>query len=93
MPKSKETVRTSVELPAAVHRKLRETAAKRGCSARSLIVEAVTRLMDEPASQPVDEKPKKELRRLSLDPPLIPSRERGLKLLTNDEIYKLIDFP
>jgi hypothetical protein len=84
-----KTVRTSVELPEPVHRKLRETAARRGCSARSLIVEAVTRMVEEPRAEPVE--PKKGRRRLSLDPPLVPTRGRGPIDLRN--VYDYIDFP
>jgi hypothetical protein len=35
---AKETVRTSLDIPVALHRRLREAAAKKGCSARQIIL-------------------------------------------------------
>jgi len=35
------TVRTSVDLPVELHRRLKELAARKGCSARKVIVESV----------------------------------------------------
>jgi hypothetical protein len=36
-----DTVRTSIDLPVELHRRLKELAARKGCSARKLIVESV----------------------------------------------------
>ena len=38
------SVRTSIDIPRSLHRKLREEAAKRGCSARSLILAAIEQI-------------------------------------------------
>lgn len=85
MAKGKATVRTSIDLPAPVHRKLREVAARRGCSARQLILEAVNRIVE------ADPTPPKAGKILDLDnPPLIPSRGRVIDL-TN--VYDFIEFP
>jgi hypothetical protein len=78
-------IRTSVDLPRDLHRRLHEAAARKGCSARKLILVGIERAVEE--SQAV--RPK---RRLSLDPPLI--RPAGRRIgLTNEEIYDLIEIP
>jgi hypothetical protein len=78
-------VRTSIDLPRDLHRKLHEAAARKGCSARKLILAGIERVVEE--TQPA--RPK---RRLDLTPPLIPPAGRKLGL-TNEEIYELIEFP
>lgn len=81
-----KSVRTSVDLPRDLHRRLREAAARKGCSARQLIVESIERAVAE--TEPV-----RPERRLSLDPPLVPANGRKPFDLTNEQIYDLIDFP
>lgn len=78
-------VRTSIDLPRDLHRRLREAAARRGCSARQLIVGSIERAVQET-------EPARPVRRLSLDPPLIPPRGRRIDL-TNEQIYELIELP
>ena len=80
------SVRTSIDLPRDLHRRLREAAARKGCSARQLILASIERAVAE--AEPVPPK-----RRLSLDPPLVPSAGRRPFNLTNEQIYDLIDFP
>jgi hypothetical protein len=80
-----KAIRTSVDLPRDLHRRLHEAAARKGCSARKLILAGIERAVDE--TNPV--RPK---RRLSLDEPLIPPAGRKLDM-TNEEIYELIEFP
>jgi len=41
------TVRTSLDIPAPLHRQLHEAAARRGCSARQLILRSIERLVTE----------------------------------------------
>jgi len=78
-------IRTSIDLPRDLHRRLHEAAARKGCSARKLILVGIERAVDE--SKAV--RPK---RRLNLDPPLI--RPAGRRIgLTNEEIYGLIELP
>jgi hypothetical protein len=78
-------VRTSIDLPRDLHRRLHEAAARKGCSARKLILVGIERAVEEAKSA----RPK---RRLRLDPPLI--RPAGRRIdLTNDEIYELIGLP
>jgi hypothetical protein len=74
-----KSVRTSVDLPRDLHRRLRQEAARKGCSARQLIVAAI-----EQAIAPTP--PKKG--RLSLEHGLV--RRTGKPIsITNEEIYEL----
>jgi len=43
----RDSVRTSLDIPAPLHRKLHEAAARRGCSARQLILSYMERLVAE----------------------------------------------
>jgi hypothetical protein len=71
-----DTVRTSLDVPAELHRRLHEAAARRGCSARQLILRSLERLVAE-------ELPRAH-HRVSL--PLVPAAGRGvLRGVTNDE--------
>jgi hypothetical protein len=78
-------IRTSIDLPRDLHRKLHEAAARKGCSARKLILAGIEKAVEETS-------PAKPKRRLSLDTPLIPPAGRKLDM-TNEEIYELIEFP
>lgn len=80
-----DPVRTSIDLPRELHRRLHEVAARRGCSARQIILESIEHEVENVAS----EKPK---RRLNLDEIRIPSTGRPLPV-TDDNIYDFIDFP
>jgi len=81
----KTTVRTSLDIPVALHRRLHEAAGRQGCSARQLILRSIERAVEEIA-------PERPRRRISLDPPIIPSR--GGKPITDQEIYDLlVEFP
>jgi len=79
------SVRTSIDLPRDLHRRLHEAAARRGCSARQLILHSIEQAVEE-------DTPKRPPRRLKLDPPIIPSTGKPIDL-TNEQIYDLIDFP
>jgi hypothetical protein len=74
-----DSVRTSVDIPRNLHRKLREEAAKRGCSARQLILAAI----EQSAASPERRKG-----RLKLDRPLLAGSRRRSSI-TNEEIYEL----
>jgi len=78
-------VRTSIDLPRDLHRRLHEAAARKGCSARKLILAGIERAVEETV-------PTRPKRRLNLDEPLIPPAGRKLDM-TNEEIYELIEFP
>lgn len=78
-------IRTSIDLPRDLHRRLHEAAARKGCSARKLILEGIEHAVEEAkASRPA--------RRLDLSTPLIPPTGRKIDL-TNEQIYDLIEFP
>lgn len=79
------SIRTSIDLPRDLHRRLREAAARRGCSARQLILASIERAV-------AQTEPARPGRRLSLDPPLIPPCGRRIDL-TNEQIYELIELP
>jgi hypothetical protein len=78
-------VRTSIDLPRDLHRRVHEAAARKGCSARKLILAGIERAVEEAkASRPS--------KRLSLDQPLIRPAGRRIRL-TNEEAYELIELP
>ena len=74
----KAAIRTSIDLPRELHRKLHEAAARKGCSARKLILAGIERAVDEAA-------PTRPVRRLDLTIPLILPAGRKLPA-TNEEI-------
>ena len=79
-------VRTSIDVPRELHHQLREAAARKGCSARQLILASIQRAVNESA-------PVRPRRRLSLDPPIVPAAGRKPFDLTNEQIYQLTEFP
>jgi hypothetical protein len=79
------SVRTSIDLPRDIHRRLHEAAARKGCSARQLILAGIQRIIEQV-------EPVRPHRRLSLDPPLIPPAGRRIDL-TNEQVYDLIELP
>jgi hypothetical protein len=83
--KGSESIRTSVDIPKRLHQQLHEAAAKRGCSARQLVLQGIERVVAEAGAR----RPK---RRLSLDPPIVPSRGKPFDM-TNAEIYDLVELP
>jgi hypothetical protein len=77
-----DSVRTTVDIPAPLYRKLREQAAARGESVRELVLSGVRSVLLD-AQRP----PAKKVRF-----PLIVSK--GPKVnLTNDQIYEHVEFP
>ncbi len=79
------SIRTSIDLPRDLHRRIHEAAAQRGCSARKLILAGIERAVEEA-------KPARPARRLSLDQSPIKPAGRRIDL-TNEQIYDLIGFP
>ena len=69
------SIRTSLDIPAPLHRKLHEAAVRRGCSARQLILRSIERLVEEELPHPGQ--------RVSL--PLVPAAGRQMRPVTNDE--------
>jgi hypothetical protein len=81
----KAAIRTSVDVPRDLHRRLHEAAARKGCSARKLILAGIEQAVK-------DAKPSRPTRRLSLSPPLIRPAGRHINI-TNEEAYELIELP
>jgi hypothetical protein len=81
----KAAVRTSLDIPADLHRRLHQAAAREGCSARRLILRSIERAVEDAA-------PHRPKRRLSLDKPIVPSTGKPFDL-TNQQIHDLIEFP
>ena len=82
----KNTVRTSLDIPISLHRRIHEAAARQGCSARQLILRGIEQAIEQGA-------PQRPRRRISLEPAIIPSKGRKPFDLTNEQIYDLIEFP
>ncbi len=70
-----DAVRTSLDIPAPLHRQLHEAAVRRGCSARQLILRSIERLVNEELAHPG--------KRVTL--PLVPAVGRTIRPVTNDE--------
>ena len=73
--------RTTVDIPAPLYRKLKEQAARQGCSIRDLVSRGIEQLLLVP---------RRPHKRVSL--PLIRSKGPKVKL-TSERIYELIEFP
>ena len=80
-----KAIRTSIDLPRDLHRRLHEAAARKGCSARKLILAGIEQAVSEP-------EPARPQRRLTLDVSLVPPAGRTINP-TNEELYDLIEFP
>jgi hypothetical protein len=80
MPKN--AIRTTVDIPAPIYRKLKEQAARQGCSVRDLVNRGIGQVLLKP------ERPTQG--RVTF--PLIRSKGPKVKL-TNKQIYELIEFP
>jgi hypothetical protein len=78
------SIRTSIDLPWELHR-LHEAAARKGCSARQLILASIEQAV-------AQAEPARPRRRLRLDPPLIAPAGRRIGL-SSEQIYDLIKFP
>ncbi len=78
-------IRTSLDLPRDLHRRVHEAAARKGCSARKLILAGIERAVEET-------KVSRPIRRLSLDQPLIRPAGRRIRI-TNEQAYELIELP
>lgn len=80
-----ETVRTSLDIPRGLHRRLREAAAQQGCSARQLVLNGIRKAV-EVKSSPV------RRTRLKLDPPIVHSRGKVFDL-TSEQIHEIVELP
>jgi hypothetical protein len=76
-------MRTTVDIPDAIYRRLKARAAAEGKTAKALILEGVEQVF-KGQSQPARKK---------LKLPLIPSKRPGSMHLDNARIYDIISFP
>ncbi len=74
-------MRTTVDIPDAVYRRLKVSAAEQGCSVKELIVRGVENQLGT----------RKRSNRIRL--PIVRSKQPGTLRLTNDRIYEIIPFP
>lgn len=73
-------VRTSIELPCELHRRLRTEADRRGCAARQIILAAI--------EQAITSSTPRKKGRLELNGPLVAVPRKPFSF-TNEEIYEL----
>ena len=78
----RDAIRTTLDIPAPVYRKLKEQAAQRSCSVRDLLLSGAERVLLSP----------KRPRRKQVRFPLIDSKGPKVKL-SNERMYELIEFP
>jgi hypothetical protein len=75
-------MRTTVDIPDPLYRKLKAKAAENGCSMKEMILRGV-----EQELSPV------RPRRGRITHPILPSKQPGTLHITNEEIYEIISFP
>ncbi|HTS13576.1 MAG TPA: hypothetical protein VMH00_15770 [Candidatus Limnocylindrales bacterium] len=76
-------MRTTVDIPDPVYRRLKSRASREGSSAKELILRGVQRLLKD--------RPRRSRRRVKL--PIIRSKRPGTLDLNNDKIFEIISFP
>jgi hypothetical protein len=76
-------MRTTVDIPDAVYRRLKARAAREGSSAKALILRGVARVLKE--------QPRTSRRRVT--GPIVRSKRPGTMRLDNARIYEVISFP
>lgn len=76
-------MRTTVDIPDPVYRRLKSRAASEGGSAKELILRGVEHVLKE--------RPRKSRKRIKL--PIIRSKRPGTLRLDNDKIFEIISFP
>jgi hypothetical protein len=76
-------MRTTVDIPDSLYRRLKSRAASEGSSAKELILRGVEHVLKE--------KPRKAGNRVNL--PIIRSKQPGTLELDNERIFEIISFP
>jgi hypothetical protein len=76
-------MRTTVDIPDPLYRRLKTRAATEGSSAKELILRGVKHILKET--------PRKSRRRIKL--PIVKSKQPGTLELDNDRIFEIISFP
>jgi hypothetical protein len=77
------SMRTTVDIPDPVYRRLKSRAAREGSSAKELILRGVERVLQT--------SPRKRRKRVKL--PIVRSKRPGTLHLDNDRIFEIISFP
>lgn len=80
-----DSVRTSIDLPRDLHRRLHEAAARRGTSARQLILIGIEQAV-------IQTEPLRPRRRLTLEEPIVPPAGRRMTF-SDEELHDALDFP
>ncbi|WP_420237838.1 hypothetical protein ACOBR2_19975 [Telmatobacter bradus] len=78
-----DAIRTSIDLPRDLHRRLHEAAARKDCSARKLILMSIEQIVSAP-------EPSRPPHRLKLDASLVPPAGRTIHP-TDEALYDLIE--
>ncbi len=78
----KDAIRTTVDIPAPIYRKLKKQAIQRGCSVRDLLLSGAERVLLNP--RPPDKRP--------VQFPLLDSKGPKVEL-SNRRLYELLEFP
>lgn len=76
-------MRTTVDIPDPVYRRLKSRAATEGSSAKELILRGVRKVLQESR--------RKSRKRIKL--PIVRSKQPGTLELNNDKIFEIISFP
>ncbi len=76
-------MRTTVDIPGPIYRRLKTRAASEGSSAKELILRGVEQVLKETR--------RKSRRRVKL--PIVRSKQPGTVRLDNAKIYKILSFP
>jgi len=74
-------MRTTVDIPDPIYRKLKAKAASQGRSVKELILRGVEKELEPPQ------------KRKRVNFPVLRSKEPGTLTLTNEQIYEIIPFP
>ncbi len=77
------TMRTTVDIPDAVYRRLKSRAAHEGRSAKELILQGVEHVLDKPLQK----------KKKNIELPLVRSKQPGTLELDNERIFTIISFP
>ncbi len=75
-------MRTTVDIPDPIYRRLKFRAAQQGCSVKELVLRGVQKELGEPRR-----------RKGRIELPIVHSKEPGVLNLTNEQIYDIIPFP
>ncbi len=76
-------MRTTVDIPDPMYRRLRSRAANEGRSAKELIIRGVQHILSE--------RPRRTRKRVKL--PIVKSKQPGTLELDNEKIFEIISFP